>query len=150
MADRGVSAVLGYVLVLGIVTLLISGLFLAAGNFVENQHQRAVRAEFEVVGNRVAADIAAIDRLALASGPDGRAELEVNLPPLAAGKTYEITTSSAGGNVSFVNVSTTDASFDVAVEVRVKTDTTLAATTVSGGDVVIVYDGSQIEVREDA
>ena len=73
--DRAVSATLGYVLVIGITTILISGLFLAAGGFVENQHERAIRAELEVVGNRLAADIAAVDRLALAAGSSGETQL---------------------------------------------------------------------------
>lgn len=148
MDNRGLSAVFGYVLTLGIVTLLVSGLFLAAGTFVENQHDRAIRAEFEVVGNRIAADLAAMDRLALASGATGEAELVVDLPPLAAGKTYEISTGPSGSpNVSVVNVRTADSAAGISVDVRVRTSTTVASTTVPGGDIRIVYDGTQLEVR---
>lgn len=148
MDSRALSPVLGYVLMLGIVTLLITGLFYSAGNYVENQHDRAIRSEFEVVGNRIAADIAAVDRLVLASGGDGEMELLVELPPRAAGKTYQIETSDApADNVSYVNLSTTEGALGQAVEVRVKTATALAEGTVPGGDVRIVYDGTQLEVR---
>jgi hypothetical protein len=148
MDNRGLSAVLGYVLMLGITTLLISGLFLAAGNFVENQHDRAVRAEFEVVGNRLAADIAAVDRLVLASDGAGQMELEVELPPRVAGKPYQIETSDAGAdNVSVITLTTTAGPSESSVDVRVKSSTSLAAGTVDGGDVRIVYDGSQLEVH---
>lgn len=148
MDDRAVSAVVGYVMVLGIVTLLISGLFIATGNFVENQHERAVRSEFEVVGNRVAADIAAIDRLALAAGSGGEAELLTDLPPRAAGKSYDISVSAvpSESNVYFVNLTAQD--LDVEVEVRVKSKTPLVDTTVPGGDVRVVYNGSHVEVQD--
>lgn len=148
MDNRGLSAVLGYVLMLGITTILISGLFFAAGDFVENQHDRAVRAEFEVVGNRIAADIAAVDRLVLAAAGDGRIGLMVELPQRAAGKSYEIETSDAGpDNVTAITLRTTTGAADIAVEVRVKTKTSLAEQTIAGGNIRIVYDGNQLEVR---
>lgn len=145
--NRAVSATLGYVMVIGITTVLISGLFIAAGGFVENQHERAIRAELEVIGNRMAADIAAVDRLALAAGSSGETELEVNLPPRTAGKSYDIEISQVAGspNTYHLNLSTSNPS--VFVEVRVRTKTTLVSATVSGGDVVIDYDGSDLEVR---
>lgn len=148
MDSRGVSAVLGYILVLGITTLLVSGLFFTAGNYVENQHDRAIRAEFEVIGNRIAADIAAVDRLALAAGADGEARLRTDLPPLAAGNSYEISVSQDAGSSTMydVNLSTTDQT--VSVNVRLRAETPVVDSTVSGGDVRIVYNGSHIEVRD--
>lgn len=145
--DRAVSATLGYVMVIGITTILISGLFIAAGGFVESQHERAIRAELEVIGNRLAADIAAVDRLALAAGANGATELEVNLPPRTARKSYNIEISQVAGmaNTYHLNLSTSNP--DVFVEVRVRTKTTLVSATVSGGDVVIEYDGNDLEVR---
>lgn len=148
MDNRALSAVLGYVLMLGIVTLLISGLFFAAGNFVENQHDRAIRAEFEVIGNRIAADLAAVDRLVLASDENGRMELLVELPPRVAGKSYQIETSDAGpDNVTAITLRTTAGALGQAVEVRVKSTTSIADGTIPGGDIRIVYDGNQLEVR---
>lgn len=148
MTDRGVSAVLGYVLTLGIVALLISGLFFAAGNFVENEHERAVRSELEVVGNRVAADIAAVDRLALAAGSSGDAELLTDLPPRVAGKSYTIAVSQVPDTdtVYFVNLTAHDLA--VEVEVRVKSNTPMVERTVSGGDVRVVFNGTHVEVRD--
>lgn len=150
MDNRAVSAVFGYVLTLGIISLLIGGLFLAAGNYVEGQHDRAVRSEFEVVGNRIAADIAAMDRLALAAGINGEAELRVELPPQAAGRPYQIAVSPVSGTdtVYHLNLTTADGKDRVKVEVRVKSKTELASTTVSGGDLRIVYNGTAMEVRD--
>lgn len=148
MDNRGVSAVLGYVMMLGITTLLITGLLFAAGTFVENQQDRAIRAEFEVIGNRIAADVAAVDRLALASDGDGQIELSVELPPRVAGQPYRINTSDAGAdNVSVITLTTTSGGPEEQVEVRVKSSTPLAEGMVTGGDVRVVYDGGQLEVR---
>lgn len=149
MDNRGVSAVLGYVMMLGITTLLITGLLFAAGNFVENQQDRAIRAEFQVVGNRIAADIAAVDRLVLASQGDGQAELLVELPPRAASQTYRIEVSDAPpDNVSVITLNTTTGGTEVSVDVRVKSSTPLAEGTVDGGRIRIEYDGSQLEVHD--
>ena len=146
-ADRAVSTVLGYVLTLGIVTLLIGGLFFAAGDFVEDQHERVVRSEFEVMGNRLAADLAAVDRLALATGPGGEARLRTDLPEFAAGRSYELSLEPSGtANVTRITVTMIDP--EVEVEVLVRTATPVASGTVSGGDVVVVYDGSTLEVRD--
>lgn len=147
MDSRGVSAVLGYVMTLGIVTLLIGGLFLAAGNYVENEHERAVRAEFSVVGNRLAADLAAVDRLALAAGPTGDASLRTDLPARVAGKPYQIELSSTGTpDVYQIDLTVEDP--DVSVTIRVKLATTLVGSTVNGGDVIVVYDGTDLEVTD--
>lgn len=148
MNNRGVSAVLGYVLTLAIVTLLISGLFFAAGNFVETEHERAVRSELEVVGNRVAADIAAVDRLALAAGSNGEAELLTDLPPLVAGKSYTIAISPVPDTdtVYFINLTAHD--LDVEVEVRVKSNTPVVERTVSGGNIRVVFNGTHVEVED--
>lgn len=147
MSDRAVSAVLGYILTLAVMTLLISGLFISAGNFVENQHERAIRAELEVVGNRLAADLAAIDRLALAAGSEGEAELVSNLPPRTAGKTYQIEVAETGTPGTYhLNLSTSNP--DIAVSVRARIQTNLPDTTLNGGNVVITYDGNQIEVAD--
>lgn len=144
---RAVSAVLGYVITLGIVTLLVSGLFMAAGDFVQSEHERAIRSELEVVGNRMAADIAAVDRLALAADADGEVRLRTDMPARAAGASYqiEISQSAVSSDVYHLNLTTRDPR--VTVEVRVRTATALTEGTVNGGDVVVVYDGTTLEVR---
>lgn len=148
MTDRrAVSTVLGYVLMLAIVSVLIGGLFFAAGDYVEGEHERVVRAEFEVMGNRLAADIAAVDRLALATEAGGRASLETDLPSLAAGRPYEITLEPSGvANVTRITLAMDDPA--VEVEVLVRTAHPVASGTVSGGDAVVVYDGTDLEVRD--
>lgn len=148
MADRAVSAVLGYILALAVMALVVSGLLLTAGNFVENQQERAIRAELEVVGNRLAADIAAVDRLALAAGTNGEAELQSMLPPRTAGQGYQIDIGQVSVSPAIYAVNLTTSDPDVAVTVRLRVQTTLVETSVNGGQVVIDYDGTDIEVAD--
>ncbi|MDZ7702031.1 MAG: hypothetical protein U5J98_08160 [Halobacteriales archaeon] len=146
MDNRAVSAVLGYILALAVMALVVSGLFVTAGNYVENQQERAIRAELEVVGNRLAADIAAIDRLALATGSSGEAELVSNLPPRTARQSYLIEIDEVTTGVYHLNLSTSDP--DVSVTVKMRVQTTMIEDTVNGGDVRISFDGNEIEVAD--
>lgn len=146
MSDRGISPVLAYVLTLGITTLLVAGLFLSAGNFVGDQNDRAMRSELDVIGNRLAADIAAVDRLALAAGSTGEAELQTDLPVRAAGQQYEISITNVSGSKSVYSINLTVLNGDIEIGVRVKSQTEIGNNTVSGGNVLIAYNGTKLEV----
>ena len=62
--DRGVSTILGYSLNLVVATLVVKGVLIAAGSLVESQRDQAARAELNVVGERLVADLETADRLA--------------------------------------------------------------------------------------
>jgi len=148
MDDRAVSATLGYALSLTIAVLLVSGIFVAAADFVGNERERAIRSELEVVGNRIAADLSAVDRMVIAANESGSARISTDLPEFAAGRQYTIdVTELSGDQLYAINLTTDDP--DVSVTVRVRTRTDLAESTVSGGDVEIVYTGSKLEVRRE-
>ncbi|RLM31390.1 hypothetical protein DVK01_21550, partial [Haloarcula sp. Atlit-120R] len=61
---RGVSTALSYVLTLTITVVLVSGLMVAAGGFVSDEHARVTETELDVMGNRLAAGIESVDRVA--------------------------------------------------------------------------------------
>lgn len=90
MGDRGTSAVVSYVLVLGIVALLASGLVTGFAPFVVNQQHDAAHSTLEVFGNDIAGDIDSADRLAAKAGDDGTVELRTRLPDRVGGSPYEI------------------------------------------------------------
>ena len=143
--NRGVSTVVGFVLILGVASLLVTGLLVATGDFVDNQRQETIRDEMEVLGQQIAADIAASDRMVRAGGETAR--IERPLPERITGVTYQITVTSSGG-VTTIQLSTQNPS--VSAEVAVRTMTPVASTTtVNGGDVAIVYDAAanQLEVQ---
>jgi len=69
--DRGISITLNYVLVLGISATLVAGLLVAGGTFVEDQRERVIEDEMNVVGNHIAGDIEQVDRMVDKTRPGG-------------------------------------------------------------------------------
>ncbi|WP_042666672.1 hypothetical protein [Haloferax sp. ATB1] len=134
--DRAVSTALGYVLTLTITVVLISGLLVAAGGFVSDERERVTETELDVIGNRLVAGIESVDRIGAAPG-ESRVEATVRLPPRVAGTTYTIEVLSASNELVLTS---TDP--EVAVRVPVKTETSLAASRLDGGDVTITYDSA--------
>jgi hypothetical protein len=139
--SRGVSTTLGYVLNLGVAAILVTTLMLSAGTLVEDQRERAVRTELDVVGERVAADLSSADRLARASD-GGSVRYVVEVPARVAGTTYDVEINESG-NDTIVLVSDRPR-----VEVTVPYDAELPvanATTTNDG-FVVVYENDTLEV----
>lgn len=143
--DRAVSTTLAYVLALAITTLLVSGLFVAAGDFVGDERERVVRSELEVVGHTVAAKVEAADRLASANGTAAVA-VSADLPERVGGVGYRIAVAPSGSN----RIELWTRNPRVNVTVRAATNRSLASSTVTGGSVVVEYDaGGDLEVSDD-
>ena len=139
--DRGVSTVVGFVLTLGITSLLVIGLLVGTSGFVDGQRQSTVRDEMEVLGQQLAADIAAADRLNRTGGDT--VAIDRPFPDDVTGLSYQITVDS--GQPVRITLATTNP--DVSVEVTVRTVTDVAGgTTLNGGDVEVVYDESADEL----
>lgn len=136
--DRGVSTVVGYVLNVGIATLLITGLIFASGNLVGDQRERAVRSEFGVLGNRIAADLETADRLSRVSN-GGEVRVESQLPTYISGRQYQITVEPDGNDVDVVLQMDSP---DVSVRVSVNNSTAIEPTTIQGGSIEINGTGS--------
>jgi hypothetical protein len=133
--DRGVSTTLGYVLNLGVAAILVTTLLLAAGTMVDEQRDRAADTELRVVGERVAADLAAADRLARASN-GGTVAYQIETPRTLAGTTYDVRVNESGTDTL---VLVGDRS-GVTVSVEYHAEIPVNATTESSGDLVVVYD----------
>lgn len=142
--QRAVSTTLGYALSLTVATLLVGGLLIASGGFVEDQRERTIRNELQVIGQQVSADVAAADRLASTDGTNDKVVVARNLPNEVTGVFYTIAVKSDGGE-TYLTLSTN--SPDVSVRVNVATETPVAQTDVSGGDVRVVYDPSADELE---
>jgi hypothetical protein len=139
--DRGVSTVVGFVLTLGITSLLVIGLLVGTSGFVDGQRQGTIRDEMEVLGQQLAADIAAADRLVRAGGDT--VSIDRPFPNDVTGLSYLITID--GGQPVTITLTTSDP--DVSVEVTVRTVTDVAGgTTLNGGPVEVDYDESSDEL----
>ncbi|MFB6141610.1 MAG: hypothetical protein ABEJ26_14390 [Halosimplex sp.] len=144
MDDRGTSVVVNYVTAIGVIAILVVSLFVGLGGFVENQQERAVRSELDVVGNRVAVDLGVADRLARsATGSDG-VTVRTELPERAAGTRYRIELSREGSGLYAVTLRASDP--EVTVEVGVRLRTAVTETTVSGGDLRLRYESGSVVV----
>lgn len=148
--DRAVSTTLGYVLNLAVATLLLTGLLVAGGGLVEDQRERATRAELRVLGQQLAADLAAADRLAAAADPGDTVRVDRDLPATVTGSTYAIEV--VGGTDPALVL---DAErFDVTVRVSLAVETELESSSVTGGTVRVVYGdfdadpAGELEVRD--
>ena len=150
-ADRAVSVTVGYVLTLAISTLLLSGLFVAGGSFVETQRERAAQGELTVVGERIAADLGTVDRLAAdtASGGDLTVDRPLTLPDRVSGTGYRIRIAASDTRGTIVLESDgTDAT--VEVPFRTSEDVGVRNATVDGGNLRIWWDsdGGEVVVSE--
>lgn len=140
--DRGVSTAINYVLTLGITTILVSGLLLAAGGAVDDRRESTARTTLEVVGQRLAANLMSADRLAGTSGVR-TVSLNVDLPARVAGSGYTIRVN--GSTSTLVLESET---VDATRRVSFVASTTVASTTVRGGQLRIdLTAANELEVR---
>lgn len=144
--DRGNSTTLGYALNLGTAMLLMTALVVGASTFVENERDRTVQTELEVIGQQVASAIIQTDEMAQTS-ENGKAVVRRQLPERTAGTAYRIEIESGGDGP--VVVESSDG--DVTASVELTTQMDIPATTVNGGDITIVYNASvapnQVEVQ---
>lgn len=142
---RAVSVSVGYVLNLAIAALLLGGLFVAGGSFVQGEREAAVEGELTVVGERVSADLMTVDRLAAGAESPGTATVELNadLPPRVSGSGYRLTIESADGDGTIL---LEDERSGISVEIPFRVRTDIAETTVAGGDLTIRWDADAEQV----
>jgi hypothetical protein len=142
--DRAVETALNYAILLGVATVLMSTLVFGVSGVVNDQQERAVRAQLETVGNRLAVDVGAVDNLARPGGAT-EASVAADLPARAAGARYTVAVESVGGDRYRLVLASTDP--EVTVRVPFAARTPVAETTVRGGPLVVEYDGSSVVVR---
>jgi len=141
-SDRAVSTAVGYVLTLGITTILISGLLIAAGGVVEDRRDATSRDSLDVVGQRIAANLMAADRLAETDGATA-VEVVVDVPDRIAGSGYTVRV-----NASTSTLVLDPDSIDTIRRVTFVTSTPVTATAVQGGSLRIVLTPSgELEVQ---
>lgn len=148
-ADRAVSTALSYTLILGIVTLLLTGLTAGFAPLVTNQQAGAAHATLEVLGNDVAGDLERADRLAVAAGSNGTVVLRTQLPERVGGSPYEIEVSDTA-ETRLYELTFTSRNHETSATVRVRTQIEIdvgAIDTLDGGPIEIVFDGSRLVVR---
>lgn len=143
MSERGVSTTLGYILTLAITAILVSGLLVAGGNLIEDQRERSIETELEVIGDQLTSQIQAVDRLNQSGqGETEFARIRQDFPSHVTGQAYRITLEESDDPV--LRLETTRP--DIAVEIGLTNTTAVGQSRISGGDVVVEYDSDEDEV----
>lgn len=141
VTDRAVSSTLNYVLSLGIMAILVTGLLSAGGGFVEDRQEQVIQSELEVIGQQVASDIQRADRLVTAGDGNQRVNLTQTLPDEISGSRYRMSLETSPSEL----ILTSDDP-ERSVSIRVRNSTSLRASTVDGGPVRVTYNSSKLEV----
>ncbi|WP_336021738.1 DUF7266 family protein [Halobellus salinisoli] len=142
-SDRAVSITVNYVIALSITAVLISGLLISGSGYVENERDRVVREELEVIAEQLAAGIDDADRLSRSTESPPELRVGVDLPDRVASESYriEITElSTAGTDPERYELTLRSAQSDVSVTLTVSTLLEVNETSVSGGWVAIELD----------
>jgi hypothetical protein len=142
--ERAASITLSYVIAIAIATVLVTGLFIAGGNFVDRQQDAVVRNELSVVGQRLASDIERVDRLVVAGRGDTTVRLNQSTPTTTAGTRYDVRLVTSGSPAVVLDAEGAGASVSVPVSNR----TPLGAASVDSGATTVVYTGTNITIRE--
>ena len=139
--ERAVSPVVGYVLTLGISTLLVSGLLIAATGFVDTQREQTTESELQVIGQQVSADIAAADRLHRTDGATD-VVIERDLPDSVVGSEYTVFVRSDNDGPTDVYLRLRTVRPEVTAEVGVTNETNVAESAAGGGKIEIRVTGT--------
>lgn len=144
MADRGVSTVVSYVMVLGIIAILMTTLVSAFAPFVINQQQSTAQSSLEVFGNDLASDIETVDRLVLKAGENGTISLRTRLPDRVGGSRYEIEIEQRGASTATYTIRLRTVSLETGGIVHFRTETPveeqMGTRALDGGILRITYD----------
>lgn len=136
--ERAVSTTVGYALTLGITTLLITGLLITAGGFVEDERERAIRSELGVIGQQIAADAQAGDRFV--SAGETSFGIRRDIPNEVAGTTYSVAIVVDDPRETYVRLRSTDP--EVTVEVDMALETAIEERSFGGGEFEVTYDAA--------
>lgn len=140
--DRAVSPVFAYTLTLGVTALLITGLVMASGGYVEEQRERTIENQLYVVGHQISADVAAADRL-VRSDDQTSVHITREVPNSIVGSTYTVHVRKdplASSSEYYLELNSTD--HDVSARVAISSLTEVEESSVGGGEVAVVYDES--------
>lgn len=133
--DRGQAITLSYTLGIAIATLLVTGLLIAGAGFVTDQREQATRTELRVIGQQLAADMEAADRLVNATESDPTVSVARGIPQNVAGVSYTATVVERADPYIRLHAS----EVDVTVRVEFTNTTEVAQSRVSGGQIRVNY-----------
>jgi len=143
--DRSVSFVVNYVLVIAITAVLITGIIIAGGSFVEDQREQVIAGEMRIIGNHVAGNLEQVDRYVRAGlGPPSDAYINQSFGTDVTGSTWSVELDKRG-DTSQVVVNSTRPEVSVRVNTTVQTDIDEDSYSETG-EISVAYDPSSNEL----
>ncbi|WP_276253767.1 DUF7266 family protein [Halomontanus rarus] len=148
--DRAVSVAITHVLTIGITAILISGLMIGAGSMLDSEKERGAKTSLETTGERLAGEIASVDRSATGSGT---VTLRVDHPRRVSGSSYSIEFDEDDDCEPLLDetdlcLTLTAQSEDADVQVPVVNETAIDTdASVPGGPITVTYDGDKITLE---
>jgi len=144
-AGRAVSITVNYVIVLAITAVLVSGLLIGAGGYVQDQRTEVVREELTVAAEQLAAGVEDADRLSRAAARSRSVRVGVGLPARVAGESYRIEVAEVptpADQPARHELTLRSAGSDVSVTLTLSTLVDIDEGSVNGGLVVVRLDPS--------
>jgi len=144
--QRGVSVVLTHVLTMGITAILITGLIIAASGVVDTQRERAVQGELTTIGERLATELTALDRVA--SSTNSTMTVETSHPEMVVNSRYQVQLISDSSACQTGSCLVLDAQrAEASTIISINKDINIINSTVSGGEIRLVHDGAEVRIE---
>ncbi len=153
---RGVNTAVGYVLAIGITTILVSLLLLSTTGFVKSHQRSVIATEMDIVGQTLAAHTMDVDRT-IQRSPSPNVERTVNLPDSLGGAQYTIAVRPLDNSETVYD---NDPSNETLYEVRITTNNPVAEATIllrsetnirtAGGSEPVIVNGGDVQIRYDS
>jgi hypothetical protein len=137
--DRGVTPTLTYVFAIGIVTILVAALLVGTTTFVDDERSSVVRQELQIVGDRLAADVAAVD---VASRRGATVSQRTSVPDRVADTPYNLAVVDCTAGPACLELDSADPDIEVTVTVPLSNQSAVRVDRRSTQSVRIVADPS--------
>lgn len=148
MADRAVSTVVTYVLVVGIIALLIAGLITGYGPLVAEQQTAATYSALSVLSQDVVSDIELADRRARQANESG--VVRTRLPARVGGQDYFISLEETATPDQYTLILETVGEQRTTVSIETGTPlTTDPDRPLDGGSLVMTYEPDQVVISRE-
>lgn len=148
--DRGVSIAVNHVMTIAITTVLVVGLLAGAGAVLDGERERSAEQSLETIGERLAADVASVDRLAK-DDPE-RVTINADHPRTVSGSSYTIEPLEGGECAedplledveACLRLSALDGDAEVTVPLAVRHADGVDGGSIDGGPVTIGYESEE-------
>ncbi|RLM51691.1 MULTISPECIES: hypothetical protein [Halorubrum] len=131
---------------MGITSVLIAGLIITAGGAVETQRERAVEGELTTIGERIATELTALDRVA--DPTNSTMTVETSHPERVVNSRYRVRLTSDSGDCRTDTCLVLESrAIGAPVVVPVRDDIDTVESTAFGGEIRLVHNGTAVRME---